>query len=67
MVVVFPAPFGPRKPRISPVLTSNEMSFTAVCSPYTLVRFRTEMDMGSEGLFRFIGKAECLYTEMYRS
>src|SRR5512140_1426693 len=45
MVVVFPAPLGPRKPRISPVLTSNERSSIAFCSPYCLVRFRTVIDM----------------------
>ena len=30
MVVVFPAPFGPRKPKHSPSLISNEMPSTAV-------------------------------------
>src|SRR3990172_2220492 len=30
MVVVFPAPFGPRKPKTSPSFTVKEMSSTAV-------------------------------------
>src|SRR5688500_14534044 len=38
IVVLFPAPFGPRKPTTSPFSTSNEMSFTAVKEPYFLVR-----------------------------
>ena len=29
IVVVFPAPFGPRKPRISPLSTRNDTSSTA--------------------------------------
>ena len=33
MVVVLPAPLGPRKPKSSPASTENEMSFTAVKSP----------------------------------
>ena len=45
IVVVFPAPFGPRNPRISPVFTSNEMLSTAFWSPYSLVRFRTAIDI----------------------
>src|SRR5690242_9646003 len=38
MVVVLPAPFGPRKPTIWPFWTSNEMSSTAVLRAYLLVR-----------------------------
>ena len=41
IVVVFPAPLGPRKPRISPLGTSNEMSSTAVMRPYCFVRCST--------------------------
>src|SRR2546422_3363262 len=41
IVVVFPAPLGPRKPRISPLGTSNEMSSTAVTRPYCFVRCST--------------------------
>ena len=33
IVVVLPAPLGPRKPKISPGSTSNEISSTAVSSP----------------------------------
>ena len=36
MVVVLPAPLGPRKAKISPCATSKEMSLTAVKSPKTL-------------------------------
>src|SRR6202035_3619234 len=37
MVVVFPAPLGPRKPTICPFATSNEMWSTAVLRAYLLV------------------------------
>src|SRR5262249_2590131 len=37
-VVLFPAPFGPRKPTISPFWTLNDTSSTAVTAPYTFVR-----------------------------
>jgi hypothetical protein len=33
IVVVFPAPFGPRKPTTSPFSTLNETSSTATRSP----------------------------------
>jgi hypothetical protein len=39
IVVVFPAPFGPRKAKISPAWTSSEMSSTADTSPYFFTRF----------------------------
>src|SRR3954452_12365293 len=38
MVVVFPAPFGPRKPTIWPFSTSNEMLSTATVRAYRLAR-----------------------------
>src|SRR4051794_7087686 len=38
IVVVFPAPFGPRKPTIWPFSTSKEMSSTATVRAYRLVR-----------------------------
>src|SRR5579872_2848622 len=38
MVVVLPAPFGPRKPTICPFSTSNEMLSTATVRAYRLVR-----------------------------
>src|SRR5262245_13020333 len=39
MVVDLPAPFGPRKPKISPRDTSSETLSTAVKSPKRLTRF----------------------------
>src|SRR5450759_4201773 len=38
IVVVFPAPFGPRKPTICPFWTWNEMLLTAMLRAYLLVR-----------------------------
>src|SRR5215472_10212191 len=38
IVVVFPAPLGPRKPTICPLSTSNEMLSTATVRAYRLVR-----------------------------
>jgi hypothetical protein len=38
MVVVLPAPFGPRKPTICPFGTSNEMWSTAMVRAYRLLR-----------------------------
>src|SRR3954447_4381937 len=38
IVVVFPAPFGPRKPTIYPFSTSKEMLSTATLRAYRLVR-----------------------------
>src|SRR5690242_20589567 len=43
MVVVLPAPLGPRKPRISPGLTEKVTSRTAVLSAYVLLRFWTSI------------------------
>jgi hypothetical protein len=43
MVVDLPAPFGPRKPRISPGMTSKLTFFTASMSPYEKLRFSTLM------------------------
>ena len=43
MVVVFPAPFGPRKPRISPRSTRKLTSSTAVTRPKCLVRCWTSI------------------------
>ena len=37
MVVDSPVPFGPRKPKVSPVATSKSMPRTASISPYLLV------------------------------
>ena len=41
MVVVFPAPLGPRKPNVSPLLTSKSIPRTASSSPYFLVKPET--------------------------
>src|SRR5438270_14101672 len=38
IVVVFPAPFGPKKPTICPFSTSKEMLSTAIVRAYRLVR-----------------------------
>src|SRR5215469_7522263 len=43
MVVVFPAPLGPRKAKISPSSTSNETSLTAVKEPKVFTRLRTRI------------------------
>jgi len=39
MVVVLPAPLGPRNPNTSPRYMSKEKSFTAVNAPNFLVKF----------------------------
>ena len=41
IVVVLPAPLGPRNAKISPACTSNEMPSTAATSPKVLTRFCT--------------------------
>src|SRR2546427_13088226 len=53
IVVVLPAPFGPKRPRISPGWISNDTPSTAVNSPNRFVRPRTST-IGSdiEGLGR---------------
>ena len=38
IVVLFPAPLGPRNPKISPFSTEKDTSFTATKSPNDLVR-----------------------------
>src|SRR5256885_6501486 len=43
MVVVLPAPFGPRNAKISPARTSNETSLTALTSPNDLTMCWTRM------------------------
>src|SRR3989344_1538080 len=50
IVVVFPAPFGPRKAKTSPFLTSKEMSSTAVRSLNFFVRFLTSIMFSEEFL-----------------
>ena len=43
IAVVFPAPFAPRKPNISPLFTSNEIALTAIKSPNRLVSWSAVM------------------------
>ena len=43
MVVVFPAPLGPRNPNTSPVPTSRSMPRTASSAPYCMRRSRTSI------------------------
>src|SRR5579871_2554488 len=53
IVVVFPAPFGPRKPTICPFSTSKEMLSTAIVRAYRLVRPSTFIILLSQEL-RFL-------------
>src|SRR6266513_5553934 len=48
IVVVLPAPFGPRNAKVSPWRTSNVTSFTAVTVPYVRTRCCTRI-IGSVG------------------
>src|ERR1044071_3357566 len=43
IVVVFPAPFGPRKPNTSPAYTSKLTLSTATLSPYRLTSSRASI------------------------
>src|SRR5580704_1313698 len=45
--VVFPDPFGPKMPLISPLLTAKDTSATATRPPNRLVRFSTLRSMGA--------------------
>src|SRR5271167_35656 len=47
IVVVLPAPLGPKKPNISPGATAKLMPSTAVASPKRLVRRSTTTSGGS--------------------
>jgi hypothetical protein len=52
MVVVLPAPFGPRNANISPRLMENEILSTAVISPNFFVRSVTSIILEfSEDIF----------------
>ena len=42
IVVVFPAPFGPKRPTISPCFIENEILSTAIRSPNFFVKFKAE-------------------------
>ena len=48
IVVLLPAPLGPRKPKTSPGGTLNETPRTASTSPYDLTRSSTSMAEGDE-------------------
>src|SRR5437762_9760971 len=54
IVVVLPAPFGPRNPKTSPDLTSRSTSRIPRCSPYDLVRCSVwmiaDMDLDADGM-----------------
>jgi len=52
IVVLFPAPFGPRNPKISPSSTLNEMSSTAFTLPKFLVSDSISMVFNSKRPFR---------------
>src|SRR4051794_25224793 len=47
IVVVLPAPFGPRSPYVSPARISNETPFTASMAPYRFRRSRTARTTGA--------------------
>ena len=50
MVVVFPAPLGPSRLKISPSLISKEIPLTAVKSPYFFTRLLTSnIDVAMNG------------------
>src|SRR6266849_1150378 len=62
MVVLFPAPFGPRKPKNSPSLTLNVIPFTAfVPSPYVLTSWDTSIIPGIYQLWRAINGPDINY------
>ncbi len=52
MVLVLPAPFGPRKPNASPVRTSKSTASTAVKSPKRFVSWRAWTRTSSDGGIR---------------
>src|ERR1043166_932752 len=51
IVVVFPAPFGPRKPTIWPLSTSKEILSTATLRAYRLVRPSTLIIIRNPGTY----------------
>jgi len=55
IVVVLPAPLGPKKPKISPFSTLKEMLSTAVNLPKVLVKLWTSMLFFIEILLSLIG------------
>jgi hypothetical protein len=71
MVVVFPAPFGPRKPKTSPSLTCSVRFSTAVRLPNFLVRFSVSInltlpDCYADVNYRLVGAIEYLSVNLRR-
>ena len=58
MVVVFPAPFGPKNPKISPLFASNERLSTALAAerPYVFETFCTVSIFSPSILCKILGK-----------
>src|SRR5579862_631312 len=60
IVELFPAPFGPRKPKASPLLTSKSMPSTAVRPPKRFVRPRAWMSASFADTLRRYRRLQCL-------
>src|SRR5207245_1824577 len=68
IVVLFPAPFGPRNPKNSPSSTLKDILLTAcVPSPYVFTRFSTWTAGNSLNLYRirYIASDTGLYKEFF--
>ena len=63
MVVVLPAPFGPRRPNTSPWRTCRSSLSTAVNSPYFLVRPRVLIAGAVPAAFGTSGSATAIALE----
>src|SRR5438132_8890001 len=57
MVVVLPAPFGPRKPKVSPARTEKEALSIPRRRPYRLVSSRASMTTSISGSGRFVPRS----------
>src|SRR5687767_10052891 len=66
IVVVLPAPFGPRKPNTSPVRTLKLTPSTAVKSPNCLVRSRTTTASSLPAGDRAVGALESAMVRLRR-
>src|SRR5580693_8086664 len=64
MVVVLPAPLGPRKPTICPFSTSKEILSTAILRAYRLVSPSTLIIRVTRC---YSGRASMLFVSMYRT
>src|SRR5262245_47162821 len=64
IVVDFPAPLAPRKPKISPGLTENDRSFTATKFPNRRVNPRTSIEVSAMSASHHALKA--CFGESYR-